>query len=474
MRTNMTISRYWKSLIHLVLILFVITSCEDTSEKPVLPDEEAFIAPELLFEPGDPVTLLPENDPDNLYEITWRNADYGINVSIRYDVEISDTEDFDDAVRTLVVAEGRGASETRSVNVTVKQMNDAMLALGLPAFEQHNVYFRIKSTINGLTVSPLYSNVVMARITGYRTSECGNFCSVGIIGSATPGGWDTDTDMRLLDPTGVDRSTWTVTIYLTGGGAVKFRAMDSWDTNWGSNDFPTGVGVQNGPDIPISSSGYYRVTFNDESGSYSFVPVSSTFSQIGVIGTGVGGWSDSDEKFLTQSAPTGPGAHIWTGTINFSAGEVKFRADASWSTNWGETTYPSGYGIGNGPNIPIPTGGTYFVYFNSASGEYMIGPVANGTPYGTVGMIGPATPNGWGGPDENLIKNPANPYKFSRVFPLVDGDLKFRADDDWAVNWGASTFPGGIGVQGGANIPAQAGTYFITFNSLTGEYYFLK
>lgn len=474
MRVNMNIVKFWKGITHLMVVFFILASCEDNEQKPVLPSEDTFVAPVLLFEPGTPKVLLPENDPNLLYEISWENADYGVNVSIRYDVEISDTDDFSGAVRTLVVAEGRGSSGVRTVNVTVKQMNDAMLALGLSAFEQHDVYFRVKSTVNGITLTPLYSNVVMASITGYRTSECGNFCSVGIIGSATPGGWTTDTDMRLVDPTGVDRSTWTVTIYLTAGGQVKFRAMDSWDTNWGSNTFPSGVGVQNGPDIPISTSGYYRVVFNDETGSYSFNLVSGTYSQIGVIGTGVGGWSDSDEKFLTQSGPTGAAAHIWTGTINFSAGEVKFRADAGWTTNWGDTTYPSGYGVGNGPNIPIPTAGTYFVYFNSASGEYMIGPVANGTPYSSVGMIGPATPNGWGGPDENLIQNPANPYKFSRVFTLVDGDLKFRADDDWAVNWGASTFPGGIGVQNGANIPGQAGTYFITFNSLTGEYYFLK
>ncbi|MCS6974362.1 MAG: SusF/SusE family outer membrane protein [Cyclobacteriaceae bacterium] len=473
MLTNKSLIKIFSTALLALLILSVV-SCEEDGEKVTLPDAETFAAPELLFEPGAPKVLLPEDDADLLYEIPWKNANYGINVSIRYEVEISDSEDFDGAVRTIAAIEGRGPGETRTARVTVKQMNDAMLALGLPAFTQHEIYFRVKSTVNGTTLEPLYSNVVSALITGYRISECGNFCSVGIIGSATPGGWSTDTDMRLLDPSGTDRSTWTVTIYLTGGQHVKFRAMDSWDTNWGSTAFPTGTGTQNGPDIPIPTSGYYNVTFNDETGAYRFVLITSSYSQIGIIGTGVGGWSDSNEKFLTRSGPTGAAAHIWTGTINFVAGEVKFRANASWSTNWGGTRYPSGYGINDGPNITIPTGGTYFVYFNSASGEYLIGSVANSAPYGTVGMIGPATPNGWGGPDTDLIKNPANPYRYSRVFTLVAGDLKFRADDSWTVNWGASSFPGGIGVQDGANIPAQAGTYFITFNSLTGEYYFLK
>lgn len=470
------ISAFLRRAILTLAGLLLLPACEDDSNKIILGDPADFVSPVWVSPETAPEKVLrPEEEASEYETFIWNNANYGIPVSVRYDVEISASSSFDVAeTRTLVTVQGTTTNSTRWVAVTVKQMNDAMLALGLPAFEQSTVYLRVKSSINGIDNEPLFSTAIQRKATTYRTSECGNFCSVGIIGSATPGGWSTDTDMRLLDPTGVDRSTWTVTLYLVGGEYVKFRAMDSWDTNWGSNAFPSGTGTQNGPDIPISSNGYYRVTFNDETGAYSFTPVGGSYSQIGVIGTGVGGWSDSDEKFLTRSAPTGAGAHIWTGTINFSAGEVKFRADASWSTNWGSTTYPSGYGIGNGPNIPIPTGGTYFVYFNSASGEYMIGPVANNTPYGSVGMIGPATPNGWGGPDENLVKNPANSYRYSRVFTLVEGELKFRADDDWAVNWGASTFPGGIGVQNGANIPAQAGTYFITFNSLTGEYYFLK
>jgi hypothetical protein len=42
------------------------------------------------------------------------------------------------------------------------------------------------------------------------------------------------------------------------------------------------------------------------------------------------------------------------------------------------------------------------------------------------------------------------------------------------VNWGSAIFPSGTGVQDGSNIPTLAGTYFVTFNSGTGEYSFLK
>jgi hypothetical protein len=73
-----------------------------------------------------------------------------------------------------------------------------------------------------------------------------------------------------------------------------------------------------------------------------------------------------------------------------------------------------------------------------------------------------------------MIQNPANPYKWSAKVILIGPgkNAKFRADNAWTVNWGAATFPNGIGTQDGANIPATAGTYQITFNSATGEYTF--
>ena len=52
-------------------------------------------------------------------------------------------------------------------------------------------------------------------------------------------------------------------------------------------------------------------------------------------------------------------------------------------------------------------------------------------------------------------------------------ELKFAADSGWAVNWGSTIFPVGVGVQNGANIPVEAGTYTVVFNDLLGKYYFI-
>ncbi len=88
--------------------------------------------------------------------------------------------------------------------------------------------------------------------------------SIGIVGSAI-GSWDNDLNMNQ-SPT--DPTVWTLTITASDGEA-KFRLNDGWDTNWGAADFPTGVGVQEGENIPVPA-GTYDVTFNSSTGEYSF------------------------------------------------------------------------------------------------------------------------------------------------------------------------------------------------------------
>ena len=81
---------------------------------------------------------------------------------------------------------------------------------------------------------------------------------------------------------------------------------------------------------------------------------------------------------------------------------------------------------------------------------------------------------GWG-VDTDLTTTDGVTYTISGlVIAPTDGstEVKFRQDHDWAVNWGAATFPSGIGVAGGANIPAVAGTWDVTFNITTGAYSF--
>ena len=85
------------------------------------------------------------------------------------------------------------------------------------------------------------------------------------------------------------------------------------------------------------------------------------------------------------------------------------------------------------------------------------------------------------------------PHEWEATVELTDGFIKFRANEDWSINWGApfphiidapsflwnsdrirveDVFPAGEGAFNGMNLPVRAGTYHVTFNSRTGEYAF--
>jgi len=82
------------------------------------------------------------------------------------------------------------------------------------------------------------------------TNELRNW---GLIGSATPGGWDTDTNMEFDFETG----KLTVTLDLTAE-EIKFRANDDWAINLGDNG-ADGTLEQDGDDIAIDEAGNYTV-----------------------------------------------------------------------------------------------------------------------------------------------------------------------------------------------------------------------
>ncbi|GAA4826362.1 SusE domain-containing protein [Algivirga pacifica] len=86
----------------------------------------------------------------------------------------------------------------------------------------------------------------------------------GVIGDATPGVWNDDTDMTF-DPA---TSTYSVTMDLNDG-QIKFRLADGWDVNLGDDN---GVLTPNGPNILVSA-GNYTITLkveHDGAGAYTY------------------------------------------------------------------------------------------------------------------------------------------------------------------------------------------------------------
>lgn len=86
-----------------------------------------------------------------------------------------------------------------------------------------------------------------------------------------------------------------------------------------------------------------------------------------------------------------------------------------------------------------------------------------------IGVVGSATPSGWGSPDVEMKFNPTTREFQALNVTLTTGEIKFRADDDWALSWGtfassANKNPDQLTSANGNNIAVNAGTYNIYFN----------
>ncbi len=282
---------------------------------------------------------------------------------------------------------------------------------------------------------------------------------LSITGTAV-GGWGVDTDMTTTD--GV---TYTLTNKTFTAGLVKFREAHDWAVAYGftpasAPGFPTGVGINNGTNIPVPA-GTYNVTFNLTTKAYSFIPGVSLYPVINLIGTAVTPDGNTDVVMVTND-----GISYNKESYTFNAGKAKFRKDSNWTTNWSSAAFPSGTGVQGGVDINVLPG-TYNVNFNYTSGVYTFTPVV-------VSIIGDATPGVWA-TDTNMTTTDNITYTINNI-ALVAGSLKFRDNGSWNFNYGAasaSNFPSGTGAfDSNINIAVLAGTYNITFNRSTLAYSF--
>lgn len=293
--------------------------------------------------------------------------------------------------------------------------------------------------------------------------------TVGIVGLATPNAnWTSSVPMELQFADNPHQ--WMLTVRLTQG-EMKFRANDTWDVNWGGNSFPTGTANRNGSNINVPATGYYTIYFNSANGDYHFEGLSPpVYETIGIRGDATtNGWDASVPMTVDPNDP-----HSWSlKSITLTANEFKFLANNNWDLSWGGNDFPAGTGYGWANNIKVTSAGEYSVTFNDVTGKYFF-KILNAPTYETVGIIGSATDKGWeSSTPMNLV--PGEQHDWVLTTYLSAGELKFRANDSWAMNWGAGDFPNGTATYNSGNlIIPESGYFTIRFNDFTAVYSFTK
>ncbi|EDP71275.1 outer membrane protein [Flavobacteriales bacterium ALC-1] len=128
----------------------------------------------------------------------------------------------------------------------------------------------------------------------------------------------------------------------------------------------------------------------------------------------------------------------------------------------GGTMNPADFGI-NGGWFGIRTTPTFVDQFNLDGFDPATATSAIGT-LSDWGLVGSATPNGWDGPDTQLAEIATN--VFQGYINFVDGEMKFRFNNDWSLNYGldASNADPSALSEGGDNIAVTEGIYKVTLD----------
>ncbi|MBC7569156.1 MAG: SusE domain-containing protein [Spirosoma sp.] len=407
--------------ISLFVIVLLGTSCEKQEVKAVLTPG---VVP-VVTTSAQTVVLTKENADKDALTVSWAKPDYGFAAPAAYTLLID--KKGGDFSKAEGIATGAGLTKTFKAS----ELNAILLKLGLKPATAGDVDIRVQSAIGPSTV--LSSALSSVKVTPYL-DKLDLSSTFGIVGSATANGWDgPDQPFYRTDKAGI-----LVAYLMLANGDIKFRQDNKWDVNYGGTN---GVLKAGGDNITVKA-GSYKVTFDTNALTYKVEPFTW-----GVIGNATAnGWDGPDQPFFYD-----PSTDQWRAIVRLVAGDIKFRLNNDWGVNYGDTG-ADGVLESGGDNIAMKAG-TYLITADFKSLKYTI------VPYKVWGLVGSAAPKGWDGPDTQFTPDFGTEgiWRLTSV-KLVDGDIKFRQNNDWAVNYGGAN---GVLKTGGDNIAVKAGTYDI-------------
>ena len=418
-------------LTYVAALFTFIQSCDDV-ERVYYND-----AAETVLSLSDNNLILSEDNGSNeILTLTWSDPDYGFDAAALYSVQM-DVQGGDFS-NPQIISVGSSLEKT----FTVEELNAKLLSLSMTPAEEGVAIFRIKATLS--EYQEIFSNTVNLNVTPY-SSLLDLSTNLGVVGSATPGGWGNENipDLKFYTTATTDVYVAYVTLR---NGEIKFRNNNDWSENWG-DDGNDGTLDSYGANIPVSA-GTYKIEVNFSSMTYTMEAYSW-----GLVGSATPNqWNGPDLMLHYNSFQDD-----WRAVVTLGEGEVKFRFNNDWGLNYGDDG-ADGSMEANGANISVSSG-HYLVSMNLNTQTYSMEQVD------VWGLVGSATANGWDGPNDKFMPDFGimEGYYYLSGAELVDGEIKVRQNDAWGLNYGDDGNDGLMEVNG-ANIPVSAGTYNIILN----------
>lgn len=388
---------------------------------------------------GDVFVLTLDSNDAEAVNITWNDPilESSLSVDIDYVLEAAaPNTDF------AMPIEGGTVKNMNAISLTHAQLNAVAFQTGIPVDTAGNLEMRLKSTITDAA-----SGSILERISTTVTINVTTYLTVldlsttwGVVGSAA-NNWGATPDLPFFktDTDGVLNAYVNLI-----DGEFKFREDNDWANNYGSDSSTGGAITSGGGNITVSA-GSYKIVLDLNNLTYTI----ENFS-IGIVGGAYNNWGATPDFMLEYDQYS----DVFRGLVTLIDGEMKFRMNNDWGTNYGDDGADGTLEL-NGSNIVV-TAGIYFATVNMKDLTYTLEPVTH-----VWGIVGGAY-NDWGATADAQFKRdwskPFNDVWVLDSVTLIDGEYKFRSNNDWGTNYGDDGADGVLELNG-SNLNTTAGTY---------------
>jgi hypothetical protein len=323
--------------IGVLLLLLGVVSCAEEELVTISPNPQE---PTLVSPTSGTSWTFSEEQTAEMLNFEFTPADYGFRAAVSYTVQMDLMgNNFETPVDVI-------ASTSSPARLTVGDLNQKLLQMGLQPEQSESVEFRLKSSVNP-GVEDMFSGMVNMQVVPFAVQL--QFPRLYLPGDYQ--GWNPANENTIIYSENSDNMYEGYIHVLGGNGEFKINEGPNWDVNYGDNG-ANGTLDQNGDNINVGSVfGTFLLRVNMDEKTYQVGPP----RKWGIVGDATpGGWDadtpmefDADENVLVI-------------TTDLSVGLFKFRANNSWDFNYGEN---DGDGVlqSGGSDIPVAEAGNYTI-----------------------------------------------------------------------------------------------------------------